>query len=645
MRSGNLLISSLLIAVLCFSGAISQETGSFNVTIDFAGENRTLSMYVPTDYDESTEYQLLVGLHGMGDNSENYRNSLMSYLNWNTVFANTIFVFPDGGSDRSRDFYTPEGDQQIITKAIEYAEDNYTIAEKQIIVQGFSLGGRSALKYGLENYGNLKGLLLHTPAMQGLKDPINISPYSLIYDYENASELPIVITHGGQDLLYINSIRSLVEQLVLNDCPLLYNYYQNMGHSIPGTAATEEHIAFLDSPGSDDLKVEWVDVIMPERTCSDFISPECRVRNVSNNDVLSIEFEYISPVETKTYTWQTPTSGIRPFEHLDVELPEIEIKEGFNTITVSISKINGEDFNSTEKDFEFEIEMINQAMQLPLNEGFEEQESLMHWYIDASYHWATWGLDSDVKRSGNYSVAMYNTILLTNNRGVPEDMLAPFVDLTTAEEPELSFDLAFNYHFYTPPLVSSDLMLTDTLEILISTDCGETFTSIYRKWGEDLATADEPILNPQDLQEIFFIPNNDEWRRESISLEDFKDASKATFIFRYISGLGGSINIDNVRIGEEEIISVSEPSESPFVIYPNPAKDNIRISFDQKGSSSAQIQLYDIMGRMILDHNRVEHAPGINDMNIDLSDVPPGIYYLNAYIDNKEYTERLVIMK
>lgn len=645
MKLRNLLISSLLIAFLCFSDAIPQETGSFDVTIEFAGENRTLSMVVPTDYDESNEYQLLVGLHGMGDNSANYSNSLMTYLNWNTVFENTIFIFPDGGNDRGRDFYTPAGDHEIITKAIEYAENNYSIAEKQIILQGFSLGGRSALKYGLENYADLKGLLLHTPAMQGLKDPINISPFSLVYDYDVASELPIVITHGGQDLLYINSIRSLVEQLVLNDCPLLYNYFQSMGHSIPGTSPTEEHIAFLDSPGSEDLKVEWIDVIMSERTCSNFISPKCRVRNVSNNDVLSIEFEYISSVETKTYTWQTPTSGIRSFEHLDVELPEIEIGDGFNTVSVSISKINDEDYNSTEKDFEFEIEMITEGMQLPMNEGFEEQASLMHWYIDASYHWATWGLDSDVKRSGNYSVAMYNTLLLTNNEGVPEDMLAPFVDLSSADEPELSFDLAFNYHYYTPPLVNSDLMLTDTLEILISTDCGETFTSIYRKWGEELATAEEPILNPQQLQEIFFIPTDDEWRRENISLEEYKDAEKATFIFRYISGLGGSINIDNVRIGEKEIISVSDPSDSPFVIYPNPAKDHINIRLEQNQASFTQIQLYDMMGKIVLDNISREPISGANDINIDLSNVPSGIYYLNAFINNKEYTRRLVITK
>lgn len=622
---------------------MAQETGSFDVTIQFNGESRILSLYVPANYDANSSYQLLVGLHGMGDESSNFRNSVMNYLNWNTVFQNTIFIFPDGGSDSGRDFYSPAGDEEIITKAIDYAKENYNITDGEVILEGFSLGGRSALKYGLDNPSIFKGLLLHTPAMQGLKDPLNITPASLVYNYDNAKQVPIVITHGGQDVLYIKSVRSLVEQLILHDNPLMYNYFSTMGHSIPPETYTNYHIEFFNSPGSEDANVEWVDLIKPERVCSNTFTPTARVRNTSKQAVLSIEFECTSPNESKKFTWQTPHGLVSSFEHLDVELPSLELSPGFNSVYVKINKINGEDFNSEQNIYEFDIEMVDNAHSLPEYEGFETQSSLQYWYIDASNHWTTWGLDSDVKRTGAYSVSMFNTLLLVDNMGISEDLLSPFYDLTPVEYPELSFDLAFNYHLYTDPYYIPDLLLTDTLKVLISVDCGETYQMIYHKFGKELATADEPIVNATDLNQVFFIPNNDEWRKERISLKDFKDSDMATFTFRYTSGLGGSIYIDNISIAEEESISVEREVSHSSMIYPNPADDIATLSINLESPASLTIKMLDLTGRTILNIYDGEATQGIFSKAIDLYSIPAGLYLIELQIDGLRTIEKLIV--
>ncbi len=89
---------------------------------------------------------LIIGLHGLGDNSVSYRNAWTGSFAFATHMPNTILICPDGGSDQNKDFYMPAGDEAIIQECISYAQAHYNINPSEIILQGFSLGGRSALR-------------------------------------------------------------------------------------------------------------------------------------------------------------------------------------------------------------------------------------------------------------------------------------------------------------------------------------------------------------------------------------------------------------------------------------------------------------------------------------------------------------------
>jgi predicted esterase len=197
------IILSLSIILLSAIELLAQK-GSFNKEITFNNELRLLSFYVPANYDSTKQTGLVVCLHGLGDNSSNYRNAVINTLKWNTIFSNSILVFPDGGNDANSDFYAPVSDESFIETAINYCKSNYNINSSEVILQGFSLGGRSALKYGLDHPTSFKALLLNSPALQGLQDLQNNPIASLVYNFSNASLLPIFISVGTADDAYFS---------------------------------------------------------------------------------------------------------------------------------------------------------------------------------------------------------------------------------------------------------------------------------------------------------------------------------------------------------------------------------------------------------------------------------------------------------
>ena len=145
-----------------------------------------------------------------------------------------------------------------------------------------------------------------------------------------------------------------------------------------------------------------------------------------------------------------------------------------------------------------------------------------------------------------------------------------------------------------------------------------------------MATTDTPIQSP-DLDHLFFYPTDDEWRREHISLIDYKDASKATFIFRYTSGLGGCINIDNIRFGQKEVISVEEKSLAKHIVCPNPADEKTKISLNLETPGQMTITMFDLLGNKVMDIFDGYVLEGLFVNDVDLNTLSSGIYMIEIH--------------
>jgi PKD repeat protein len=117
-----------------------------------------------------------------------------------------------------------------------------------------------------------------------------------------------------------------------------------------------------------------------------------------------------------------------------------------------------------------------------------------------------------------------------NPSGSVDDLIMPPADFSNLISAELEFDVAYARY---------DATFWDRLEVLVSDDCGATFTTVYAKQSTVLAT--DP-----DQTAAYNAPAT--WRRETVDLSAFVGSEKVDVIFRNISGYGQFLYLDNINL-------------------------------------------------------------------------------------------------
>jgi len=620
---------------------ISQPKGSFEINVNMASGPRVIAFYFPDDYNQSNKYSLIICLHGSGQPAVDYRDNLCPY--WASFIKNTIFACPEG-SGESLDFYHEQGDETIIDSAISYVKQNYSLDDKEVILEGFSLGGRSALKYGLDNPDKFKGLLLNTPAIQSYLDALNDPDCSLSYKYENGTKLPIAITHGANDRQYYYVNDTLYKILTDHNALVLFNRVPGMGHNIPNESDIQKGLDFIDQPLKNNLDADISKIMVPVRIYDQKIKPMFRMRNLGVQDITSANISYTINGLKADYSWN---GSISSFKHTDIELPEITCSEKRNILVVQIVSINGSNTDTTlpgKKQEVINFQSLTQSLKLPFKCGFEITDpNLTYFALQLAGGTICWSISNNAKTEGAYSLRMFNSPFYNLNKGLSENVLSPLLDLTSVKNPCIAFDIGFNYiKLTTAGGYPQNYTYTDTLKVMMSTDLGKTYQNIYTKSGADLATVSTPITDPNTMEETIFIPaSSDQWRTEIIKLDDYKDNSNVVFIFKDVSGLGGSLWLDNIRfLSYDDITDVSDNnSVSGVSITPNPAKDFINLKFPE---GTDEIRIYDLAGIQIY---KAFIGSGQTWLKINTDSFNSGVYVVEVVSGGNAIREKLLIMK
>jgi len=263
---------------------------------------------------------------------------------------------------------------------------------------------------------------------------------------------------------------------------------------------------------------------------------------------------------------------------------------------------------------------------LPFAETFEYNDlSGNNLFVTNGDYKLTW---DTIRTAGlsNSNYSGYYKLLNNGLRDTADYLYTPFIDVpASVDSLVFSFDYAYRFRSNT---------LSDTLLIEISDNCGQSWNSVFYKGGSELSSFDTTWVNFKP-----FAPQH--WKRFKSNVLSLVDGESVIFRFKPINDLGSNLFIDNLFVySSENPEAINSPHTIAFTLHPNPAESMIQIEmqgFEQ--GSDIFLTMIDATGRTVMNTNLYSQK-----MQLDISNLTPGIYSLIAKYQDRIGVQRFVVM-
>jgi PKD repeat protein len=223
-----------------------------------------------------------------------------------------------------------------------------------------------------------------------------------------------------------------------------------------------------------------------------------------------------------TFTGGTPSSSTATNPTITYNTP------GTYAVTLVATNANGSD---TETKNAYITVLNSSASALPLTEGFTGTFLPTGWtLVNANNSPTTWAKSTTVGRAPTAGNSMWFNNFAYNDADDDEVKIKP-LNFSSLSAAQMTFDVAYARY---------NAGNFDGLEVLVSTNCGYSFTSVYSKSGSTLATA------PDNTSA--FVPTSAQWRTETIDLTAFINQPNVIISFKNLSGYGNNIYVDNINV-------------------------------------------------------------------------------------------------
>ena len=203
--------------------------------------------------------------------------------------------------------------------------------------------------------------------------------------------------------------------------------------------------------------------------------------------------------------------------------------------------------------------------------------------------------------------------------------------------PELATISASSMSFWTSHAPYSSPAEPDQLDVVYSTDCGSTWTSIWSKSGSALAN--------EALTTSAWVPTSpSNYVQWTVSLSSVPTGS--ILAFKGTSGYGNYIWLDdvNVTMFPTSVASITENSLG-MNVFPNPAKDEATLAFSLMAESNVQVSVVDGIGRTVANVVKDKYTQGNHTVSINTAAFASGVYNVLVQTDNGTFTQHLNIAK
>jgi PKD repeat protein len=257
----------------------------------------------------------------------------------------------------------------------------------------------------------------------------------------------------------------------------------------------------------------------------------------------------------------------------------------------------------------------------PFGQDFESNTSVNSWQFEKDLSGNGWERNTLIGYSGNNSIMAYV------DENTPQSLrMKAISEAVDVSEYEVPLNLHFKYAYARRVSSASEILL-----VLGSVDCGQSWATLKAYNSTNLVTGPvSPNWVPQ---------SKSDWGRASISLSKYKDETNLFLRFDVISQQGNSVFIDDINIGEFALSTPELYQEQTWKVTPNPAQNSFIIK-TENNTPKGKILVRDLTGRLLL-----EEQINSEQMSVNSSGLPNGLYILSVMNENKVWSSKLIISK
>ena len=277
------------------------------------------------------------------------------------------------------------------------------------------------------------------------------------------------------------------------------------------------------------------------------------------------------------------------------------------------------------------IRVLDSPEALPFIEGFEEYTNLINspWMIENPGNNASFELVTNVAHSGDNSVKLAN---FGQSAGNIDELISSPIDLSTiTDEMTLSFRYAYRKRHEDN---------VDWLRIFITNDCGVNNSWSLRRNIRGNQLSDQIATSAWEPQSM------DDWttvHMTNVTSQFWVDLFRVKFQFESDGGNNFFLDDINIYSGGPSELSIAEENEfSEFNVFPNPASNEVNVSFSLESAQNTKISLLNTLGQTVKDFD-IQANSGNNLVLIGTEEFDAGVYIIKVQTQGKEQTKRLII--
>lgn len=341
------------------------------------------------------------------------------------------------------------------------------------------------------------------------------------------------------------------------------------------------------------------------------VMPSSKFKNVGSETVTSADIYYRTTDGTTTSNWVSGqwTGTLEPGKSTTFDFTGgLEGMIGRFAIQDSIGMINGV---ATENDIMKSSSNILVSLKTDAEDLFPyattlevaaDREAIISSGLNGGMPFNIYTGNGIGYDQSSYFLAYLNYNLAPGSQGVA---VLPYMEIPTGEK-ALDFYVAYAQY-------SNE---NDKLEVVYSTDCGSTWTSIWSKQGQELATT-----SPKTGQ---FIPNsNNQYRKEEVDITDVPDG--AYIGFKATSDYGNNLFVDNINLRTGGVSTKELMNDTKLMVFPNPTNADINLKIESDLTGKASVVIHDVLGRQVHESN-VDLNGSSQIVNLAVSHLSAGIY-------------------